>query len=40
MWMPHDIAITPDGREMYIVSVIPSRILKFTMETTARKSTN
>lgn len=30
--MPHDLAITENGREMYIVSVRPSRILKFTME--------
>ncbi|XKL59861.1 hypothetical protein PGB90_000877 [Kerria lacca] len=38
MWMPHDIAITEDGRELYIVSITPSRILKFTMENVTRKS--
>ncbi|XP_065215732.1 peptidyl-alpha-hydroxyglycine alpha-amidating lyase 2-like [Planococcus citri] len=37
MLMPHDIAITEDGRELYIVSVTPSRILKFTMDWPQRK---
>lgn len=39
MWMPHDITITEDGRELYIVSITPSSILKFTMENVTRKST-